>query len=299
MKSEILKLKSEKNAVILAHYYVEDAVQEIADFVGDSYYLAKMAKECTADVIIFCGVQFMGESAKIMNPTKTVLLPEKDADCPMAHMASKEQVEKIKAQYDDVAVVCYINSSVALKSVSDVCVTSSNAVRIVKSLPNKNILFVPDENLGRFCQAQVPDKNFIYNEGYCHVHTAIKPDELLKTKEKYPNSKVLAHPECKSEILELADFVGSTSEIIQYSHSDAGEEFIIATEVGILYELKRQSPNKKFHFITEKQSCADMKLISLESVYNSLKNNTYAVEVDETIAVNALKPLERMLELAK
>lgn len=299
MKDEILKLKKERNAVILAHYYIDAEVQAIADFVGDSYYLAKVAKENTADVIVFCGVQFMGESAKIINPNKIVLLPEEKADCPMAHMATVENVNKIKAQYDDIAVVCYINSSVALKSVSDVIVTSSNVVKIVKSLPNKNILFIPDENLGRFCQSKIPDKNFIFNEGYCHVHTAIKPDDLLATKKQFPNAQVLAHPECKQDILSIADFVGSTSEIIDFSKNSNFEEFIIATEIGILYELQKQSPNKTFHFITKEQSCPDMKLISLSSVLNALKNNTYQVEVDENIAVNALKPLNRMLELAK
>lgn len=299
MKDEILKLKKERNAVILAHYYIDAQVQAIADYVGDSYYLAKVAKESEADVIVFCGVQFMGESAKIINPNKTVLLPEENADCPMAHMATVEKVKEIKSQYDDIAVVCYINSSVELKSVSDVCVTSSNAIRIVESLPNKNILFIPDENLGRYCQSKIKDKNFVFNEGYCHVHTAIKSDELLKTKEKYPNAKVLAHPECKKDILDIADFVGSTSEIIDYSAKTDFDEFIIATEVGILYELKQKSPNKTFHIVTKNQSCPDMKLITMESVLRALKENTYQVEVDETIAINALKPLNRMLELAK
>lgn len=299
MKNEILKLKEERNAIILAHYYIDEEVQAIADYVGDSYYLAKVAKECTADVIVFCGVQFMGESAKIINPTKTVLLPEKNADCPMAHMATVENVKKIKAQYDDLAVVCYINSSVELKSVSDVCVTSSNAIRIVKSLNNKNILFIPDENLGRYCQSKVPDKNFIFNEGYCHVHTAITSKELLEAKGKHPQAKVLAHPECKSDILDIADFIGSTSEIIEEAATSSCDEFIIATEVGILYELKQKSPSKTFHIVTPKQSCPDMKMITLDSLLNALKNNSYQVEVDLDIATNALKPLNRMLELAK
>ncbi len=299
MLQEIQKLKKEKNAIILAHYYIDEQVQSIADYVGDSYYLAKVAKECTVDVIVFCGVQFMGESAKIINQNKIVLLPEKNADCPMAHMATVEKVNEIKSKYDDLAVVCYINSSVELKSVSDVCVTSSNAIRIVESLPNKNILFIPDENLGRYCQSKIKDKNFIFNQGYCHVHTAIKSDELVKTKEKYPNAQVLAHPECKSDILELADFIGSTSEIIDYSQKADFNEFIIATEVGILYELKQKSPNKTFHIVTKNQTCPDMKLITVESVLRALKENSYQVEVDDDIAINALKPLNRMLELAK
>ncbi|MFI3227689.1 MAG: quinolinate synthase NadA [Clostridia bacterium] len=299
MKDEIIKLKKEKNAVILAHYYVQDEVQEIADFVGDSYYLAKVAKESDADIIVFCGVKFMGESAKIVNPDKMVLLPEKNADCPMAHMATVESVKKIKSEYDDIAVVCYINSSVELKSVSDVCVTSSNAIKIVKSLPNKNILFIPDENLGRYCQSKIPEKNFVFNKGYCHVHSTIDALELMAVKEKYPSALVLAHPECRMEILDIADFIGSTSAIIEFSQTADCDEFIIATEVGILYELKSKSPNKKFHIISEKQCCPDMKSITLESVLSALKNNNHQVFVDDVIAINALKPLEKMLDLAK
>lgn len=299
MKEEIVKLKKERNAIILAHYYVEDEVQEIADYVGDSYYLAKIAKESTADVIVFCGVKFMGESAKIVNPNKIVLLPEKNADCPMAHMATVENVKKIKNEQDDLAVVCYINSSVELKSVSDVCVTSSNAIKIVKSLPNKNILFIPDENLGRYCQSKIPEKNFIFNKGYCHVHTAIHAFDLMKTKAKYKSALVLAHPECTGDILELADFIGSTSQIIEFSQKSTCNEFIIATELGILYELKSKSPNKIFHTISEQQSCPDMKSITLNSVLSSLKNNNYQVNVDDVIAIDALKPLEKMLDLAK
>lgn len=298
-RDEILKLKQEKNAIILAHYYVEDEVQELADFVGDSYFLAKIAKEATADVIVFCGVKFMGESAKILNPDKLVLLPEQDADCPMAHMASVEEIERIRKTTDDLAVVCYINSSVELKAVSDVCVTSSNAVRIVKALKEKNILFIPDQNLGRFCKQQATEKNFLFLDGYCHVHTSITREELAKCKNEHPNAKVLAHPECTEDVLELADFIGSTSEIIGYSKNDACPEFIVATEVGILYEMRCNNPEKTFHIVTKKQSCRDMKKITLNSVLQALKQEQYAVEVSDDLAQKALKPLDRMLELAK
>lgn len=298
-KEEILSLKKEKNAVILAHYYVEDEIQELADFVGDSYFLAKIAKETTADIIVFCGVQFMGESAKILNPEKMVLLPEKDADCPMAHMADLSEIKKLRESTPDLAVVCYINSSVALKAVSDVCVTSSNAVKIVKALSQKNILFVPDQNLGRFCQKQTPDKNFIFLDGYCHVHTAIKKEDLLKCKESHPNAEVLAHPECTEDVLSHADFIGSTSAIIEYGKTNPCQEYIIATEIGILFEMKRNKPEKKYHIITKKQCCEDMKKITLQSLHNALKNESYQVKVSADLTENALKPLDKMLELAK
>lgn len=299
VKEQILNLKKEKNAVILAHYYVADEVQELADYVGDSYYLAKIAKENPADVIVFCGVIFMGESAKLLSPEKTVLLPVADADCPMAHMASLEKIQEIKDKQDDLAVVCYINSSVALKTLSDVCVTSSNAVHIVKNLPQKNILFIPDENLGRYCQKQVPEKNFIFNDGYCPIHAIIEAKDLIAMKEKHPNAIVLAHPECKEDILNLSDFIGSTSAIIAETRNNSSNEFIIATEIGILYELKRHSPNKVFHIITEKQCCDDMKKITLNSVLEALQENKHQVEVPEVVAKRAMEPLNKMLELAE
>ena len=191
-KEKIAQLKAEKNAVILAHYYVEPQVQEIADFVGDSYYLAKIAKSTDAEIIVFCGVEFMGESAKILNPDKTVLMPDASADCPMAHMATAEEVLKIKNEYDDVAVVCYINSSAKLKTVSDVCVTSANALKIVNALPNENIYFIPDRNLGSFVKKNT-DKNIILNEGWCPIHNSIKAEDIAAFKELHKNVKVLMH----------------------------------------------------------------------------------------------------------
>ena len=193
MIKEIEQLKKEKNAVILAHYYVTDEVQEIADYIGDSYYLAKVATEVDAKTIVFAGVSFMGESAKILNPDKTVLMPDMSADCSMAHMADVEKIEEMRAKYDDLAVVCYINSTAELKCHSDVCVTSSNAVKIVKALPNKNIFFIPDENLARHVAKEVPEKNFIFNKGFCHVHVSVTPENVKAIKEKYPNALVAAH----------------------------------------------------------------------------------------------------------
>lgn len=213
MIEEIKRLKKEKDVVVLAHYYVDGAVQEIADFVGDSYFLAKKAKEVTQQNILFCGVSFMGESAKILNPDKKVIMPDANADCPMAHMVAVQRIQEVKEQYPDVAVVCYVNSTAEIKSYSDVCVTSSNAVRVVEQLPNKQIFFVPDNNLARFVAKQLPEKEFIFNDGYCHVHKSMAKEDLLKAKENYPNALVLTHPECTEDVVEISDFVGSTSEI--------------------------------------------------------------------------------------
>lgn len=299
IKDEIEQLKKEKNAVILAHYYVPDEVQEIADYIGDSFYLSKMAKKTDADVIVFAGVSFMGESAKILNPGKTVLLPDGTADCAMAHMASVERVKQMREKYEDIAVVCYINSTAELKTVSDVCVTSSNAVKIVKALPNKNVFFIPDGNLAAYVAQQVPEKNIIPNDGFCPVHKAITTDTVEKAKAEHPQGKFLVHPECTKEILEMADFVGSTSEIIGFVEKSQGEEFLIGTEEGVMYELKKKCPDKKFYSVMQGQKCHDMKKVTLEKIRDSLKYETFRVEVSEETRRLAQKALDRMLELAK
>ncbi len=298
LKNEITKLKEKKNAVILAHYYVEPEVQEIADYVGDSFYLAKIAKTSEADTIVFCGVEFMGESAKILSPEKTVLMPDASADCPMAHMATVENVLKIKEEYDDVAVVCYINSSAELKSVSDVCVTSANALKIVNALPNKNIYFIPDKNLGSFVKKN-SNKNIILNEGWCPIHNEITAKDIKAVKEVHNGVKVLMHPECTDEVLSYADYIGSTSGIIDYSEKNEDKEFIVVTEIGVLYELQRKNPDKKFYFPEPLPICADMKKITLEKVWDCLENNLNQVEINEEIKEKALIPLNRMLELAR
>lgn len=299
VKQEIEQLKKEKNAVVLAHYYVNDEVQEIADYIGDSYYLAKIANSSDADVIVFCGVSFMGESAKILNPGKTVLMPDMSADCPMAHMAEIEKIEEMRRKYDDLAVVCYINSTAELKCHSDVCVTSSNAVKIVKALPNKNIFFIPDENLGRHVAEQVPEKNVMLNDGFCHVHVSVTAGNVRAIKEKYPDALVLAHPECKKEVLDLADYIGSTSGIIDYASNSSKREFIICTESGVSYKLREQNPDKKFYFAGTKYFCPNMKLNTLEKVLHVLKTGENAVEVSDEVREKSLIPLNRMLELAK
>lgn len=297
--SKIEKLKKEKNAVILAHYYVDDEIQKIADYVGDSFYLAKVATKIKEDVIVFCGVSFMGESAKILNPNKKVLMPDESADCPMAHMASVEKIEQMKKEYDDLAVVCYVNSSAKLKSHSDVCVTSSNALKIVESLPNKNIFFIPDENLGRYVSEKVKDKNIILNDGYCPIHKKMDKESLLKVKDLHENAEVLVHPECTEDVLDLADYIGSTAGIIDYATNSSCNEFIVVTEAGVLYELKEKNKEKKFYTISCEQICPDMKKITLDKILNCLENGSGEVVLDENLMKEACLPLAKMLELGK
>lgn len=296
---KILKLKEERDAVILAHYYVEPDVQAIADYVGDSFYLSKTAVGLKEKTIVFCGVSFMGESAKILNPDKTVLMPDMAADCPMARMATPQKIKEIREKYDDVAVVCYINSTAELKCYSDVCVTSSNAVKIVKSLPNKNIYFIPDQNLAHYIAGLVPEKNFVYNDGFCVVHEFINVGEIKALKTEYPDAQVLAHPECPAQVLELADYVGSTSGIINCASESAASEFIICTESGVRYELEKRNPNKKFYFTETEPICQNMKKVTLEKVLEVLQTGTNEIFVDDTLREESKKPLEKMLELAK
>lgn len=296
---EIHALKKEKDAVILAHYYVEPEVQEIADYVGDSFYLSRVAVGLSEQTIVFCGVAFMGESAKILNPGKTVLMPDLEADCPMAHMADAGTVRRMREQYEDLAVVCYINSTAELKKLSDVCVTSANAVKIVKALPNRNIFFIPDKNLAHYVAGQVPEKHFIFNEGCCPVHEELQLCELLEAKAGHPDAEVLSHPECQEKVLEQSDYIGSTSGIIQYAAESACREFIVCTEKGVRWKLEKDNPGKKFYFTSTEPVCRDMKQNTLDKILHVLKTGENAVEVDAGLRELSKKPLERMLELAK
>lgn len=296
---KIRQVKKEKNAVILAHYYVPDEVQAIADYIGDSFYLSKAAKDTDADMIVFCGVSFMGESAAILNPEKKVLMPDMHADCAMAHMVDLKKVEELRKKYEDLAVVCYINSTAEIKSYSDVCVTSANAIKVVENLPNQNIFFIPDGNLGRYVKEQLPQKNVILNDGYCPIHAAMTREEVLAEKEKHPNAKFLVHPECTKELLDEADYIGSTSGIINFVAKDDSDEYIIGTEIGVFYELKKQNPEKKFYTLQKPPVCVDMKFVTLEKVLDVLEHETNVVTVSEDLREKALLPLERMLELAK
>ena len=299
MKDQIAKLKKEKDAVILAHYYVDGEVQEIADYVGDSYFLAEIATKVSESVILFCGVSFMGESAKILNPKKKVVMADRLADCPMAHMVDVDKIREVREEHPDAAVVCYVNSTAEIKAESDVCVTSSNALKIVKKLPNKEIFFIPDENLGRYIAQQVPEKTFIFNDGFCHVHKSIHKEEVLKAKEAHPEALVLAHPECTMDVLEEADFVGSTSQIIDYATKTDNPSFLICTEMGVFYELLQKNPEKKFYSVGHRQFCPNMKRVSLENVLSSLESLDPEVTLEEEMRIKAKAPLERMLELAK
>lgn len=299
MKERIRRLKQEKNAVILAHYYVADELQALADYTGDSFYLSQRAAESDADVIVFCGVRFMAESAKILCPQKTVYLPEPTADCPMAHMASVEGIERIREELDDVAVVCYINSTAELKAHADVCVTSSNALKIVKALQEENIYFIPDGNLGRFVQAQCPEKNFYFSDGFCCVHAHLRSADVAAAKAAHPGCKVLVHPECRKEVCDLADYVGSTKEMIEYVAKSEDKAFIIGTESGILYELKKRAPEKQFYLLTSDMVCRDMKKLRLENLLDALEGKVAETTVPEDVAKAAAHCLERMLEMGK
>ncbi len=299
LRDEILYWKEKKNAVILAHFYVEPEVQEIADYVGDSFLLSKIAASLPNDIIVYCGVSFMGESGCLLSPTKKVLMPDLTADCPMAHMVTKEEVDEARAKYDDLAVVCYINSTAEVKSWSDVSVTSANAVKIVKNLPNKNILFIPDKNLGRFVAEQAPEKNVMLVNGYCPIHQAIALEEIKELKTAHPEAEILVHPESSQEVTEIADYAGSTSGIIAYATNSDKKEFIIGTEVGVRYELEKKNPDKVFYFPKTTPICKDMKLITLEKILHVLKTEENAASVSESQALAAGETLTRMLELAK
>lgn len=294
---EIQHWKKKRNAVILAHYYVSEAVQELADYVGDSFYLSKIAVGLKETTIVFCGVSFMGESAKILNPHKTVLMPDATADCAMAHMATPETIQAMREKYEDLAVVCYINSTAELKRHSDVCVTSANAVQIVRSLPNHHIFFIPDRNLARFVAQQVPEKHIVLNEGYCPIHEQIALQQVQDLKKVHPSAKILVHPECPQAVCDLADYIGSTSGIIAYATANPAEEFIVCTEIGVDHELKKRNPGKKFYFPKTEPVCHDMKSITPEKILQVLKTGANEVSVDESLRESSKKPLEMMLEL--
>lgn len=299
IRTEINNLKKERNALILAHYYQRPEIQDIADVVGDSYYLSKTAKESDKNLIVFCGVKFMAESAKILSPEKTVLLPALDAGCPMADMADEEALQELKAQYPEAAVVCYINSSTEVKVLCDVCVTSSNAVKIIKNLDKKQVLFLPDKNLGAYLQEIIPEKEFILWNGFCITHRKVRPESITKSKELINDIKVLVHPECEKEVRDMADFLGSTGEIIDYATKNSATNYLIVTEDGVLHELKKRNPNKKFYVPGSTMTCVNMKKTRLEDVYNSLLYTTHQITIEETIREKALKSLIKMHEMAR
>lgn len=299
LNEEIKKLKEKNDVAILAHYYVDGEVQDIADYVGDSYYLSKIATEVSQKTILFCGVKFMGESAKILNPEKHIIMVDESADCPMAHMIDVETIQDIKAKYEDISVVCYINSSAEIKAHSDVCVTSSNAFKIVSKLPQKNILFIPDNHLGTYLSTKIANKNFVFHHGYCPVHQDIHAEDIIRAKKEHPEAEVLAHPECSIDVLNLVDFIGSTSEIIDYATKNKGQNFIIATEDGVLHQLCKKNPNKIFYLVNENQQCPGMKLNTLQKVYNILNSSKNEMILNEELRQKAQASLSKMHEMAK
>jgi quinolinate synthase len=299
LKEKIQQLKVEKNALILAHYYENDEIQEIADFVGDSYYLSKIGKECNEQTIVFCGVKFMAESAKILSPEKTVLLPNIDAGCTMADMINAEDVRELKKQHPKAKVICYINSTAEVKAESDICCTSSNALKIISNLNKEEIIFIPDKNLGEYINEKTEDKNMILWNGFCCVHEFVIAEEIVEVKNRDKDIKVLVHPECNKQIRNLADFIGSTGDIIKFATEDTGQKYMIVTEEGILYELKNNNPNKEFITPKTPMICNSMKRTTLEDVYRSLLNKQYEITLDEDVRQAAQKCLNAMHEMAR
>ncbi|SHI19337.1 quinolinate synthetase [Sporobacter termitidis DSM 10068] len=294
-QQKILKLKKEKNALILAHFYVPLEVQDIADIVGDSFEMAKRAKEAEEDLIVICGVRFMGEGAKILSPDKKVLVPAIDAGCPMADMVTVEDVLRLKAEHPDAAVMAYVNSSAAVKSVADICCTSSSAVRIAKSQDADEIIFVPDMHLAEYTAGKVPEKKFILHTGFCPTHHRITEADILAAKKAHPDAKIAVHPECRADVVKHADFIGSTAEILRFSRETDAREFIIGTEMEIAARLQREVPEKKFYSVTSAFVCPNMKKNTLQAVLNCLENEEYEIRLDEAEAAAARRSLERMV----
>jgi len=296
MKEQILALKKEKKALILAHYYQTIDIQEIADHVCDSFEMARRAHEAHEELLIICGVQFMAESAKILNPDKTVLIPAPDAGCPMADMIEPQDVVELRERYPDAAVVCYVNSSAAVKAVSDICCTSSSAERIVRALPEKQVIFVPDRNLGAYVASRVPEKEIILFEGFCPTHDRVTEADVIAAKSAYPSAKFLIHPECRADVLEHADFIGSTAGIIGEAMGD-GREFVIGTEIGVVERLKALAPDKKFYPLTNSFVCPNMKKCRLSDVLYSLEHGEFEVTLSKEEINAARESLERMVAL--
>lgn len=296
--SEIRKLKQEKNAVILAHCYQNMEIDEVADYVGDSLYLSQMAAKTDADIIVFAGVYFMAQTAKILNPEKKVLLPRLESGCLMADMINLQQLREFKAKHPGVPVVCYINSTAEVKTECDICCTSSNALKIVKSLNAPEVLFLPDTYLGKWVEEQLGTTKVITYPGFCPTHLRIKPEDITEARKKYPDADVLAHPECHKEVVKLADYVGSTTGIMKYAAESPKKQFIIATEKGVADRLKRDYPQKEFILIKDNIICPNMKWHTLDDIYNALKNEQHEINVEKEIAQKAIKCIDRMLEVS-
>lgn len=297
MQEKIISLKKEKNALILAHYYQPLPVQDIADAVGDSFALAKMAQNAQQSTIILCGVSFMAESAKILNPDKAVYLPCESAGCPMADMITPEDVLILRNKYPEAAVICYVNSSASVKAVSDVCCTSSSAEKIVRSISNRQIIFVPDRNLGTYIAEKVPEKEIILFDGYCPIHNRVSSEDAIASKKALPNARLLVHPECRQEVLKHADYIGSTAGILDYARSIDATNLIIGTEIGVYEILKRELPNKNLLLIKDDFLCSDMKKTSLEDILKCLEGKKDPIKLPENDMIGARQSLERMISI--
>lgn len=299
----INSLKKEKNAVILAHYYQIPEIQDLADYIGDSLALARIASQTTADIIVFAGVHFMAETAKILNPGRKVLLPDMEAGCSLADSCNAEELAEMKAMYPDYKVISYVNCSAKVKCLSDIVCTSGNALKIVESFPkDEKILFVPDKNLGSYINSQT-GRNMKLWPGSCTIHDILKAERILKMKIAMPQAKVIAHPECNPALLEIADFIGSTAAMLNFIVQDSAKEYIVATETGITHQMQKLAPQKKFHIINNDETCAcndcpHMKLNTVEKVYNCLKNETPELILDSETIEKARKPIEAMLRLS-
>lgn len=296
---KIERLKKEKNAVILAHCYQNVEIDEVADYVGDSLYLSQMAAKTDADIIVFAGVYFMAQTAKILCPEKKILLPRLESGCLMADMVNLQQLREFKAKNPNLPTVCYINSTAEVKSECDMCCTSSNALKVVKSLNAEKLLFLPDTYLGKWVESQLDNVEVITYPGYCPTHLKIRPQDVLAAREKYPDAKVLAHPECHKEVVKLADYTGSTTGIMKYAIESDAKTFIIVTEKGVVDRLKRDYPEKEFILIKDDIICPNMKWHTLLDIYNSLNEEIHEIDVDKDIARKALGCINRMLEVSK
>lgn len=294
----IKQLKKERNAIILAHNYQRGEVQDIADYVGDSFGLSQKAASSAAKVIVFCGVDFMAESAAILNPDKSVLMPELSAQCPMAAMITPELLRKEKEKYPDAKVVCYVNTPAGVKAESDICCTSSNAIKVVNSLKEEEIIFVPDKNLALYVASHTEKKIIPWN-GYCPTHHLILPGDILLEKEEHPGAEVLVHPECRPDVVALADKVLSTEGMLKYAGLSASKEFIVGTEVGLLHRLKKENPGKTFIPATEYAVCPNMKMTTLQSIIRALERKEHVIKVPEEIRIRAKRALDRMLDVGR
>ena len=300
IREKILELKKEKNAVILAHCYQNVEIDEIADYVGDSLYLSQKAAESDADIIVFAGVTFMAQTAKIISPDKKVIIPSLDCGCDMADMITLNQLREFKSKYPDIPTVCYINSTAEVKSECDICCTSSNAMKIVKSLNSDKVLFLPDQFLGKWVESQLGGVEVITYNGCCPIHNKVTADDVKLMKSKHPGVRVLTHPECRVEVTQISDYVGSTTGIMKYVADNKDlNEFIIVTEKGVIDRLRRDYPDKKFYLIREDMICASMKTNRFEDIYNALSEEKYEVTLDKDISKKALVCIERMLEVSK